>query len=157
MADSGPIRTYKEVIEYFETLCNSHLAIKQFQTGQISDIDVQTETLTPTQYPLVFLIYRNGSIDGGGKTSFDFTLLVCDIAKDRTNLEVNRLSQCHDILQDLIAKIVLTSWKEVEMTVDTPIITTPFVERFNNRLSGWGAEITVTVKAPLNLCFAAFE
>lgn len=157
MADSGPITTYKDVIQYFETLCNSHMAVKQFQSGTISDIDVQTNALTPTQYPLVFLVHRNGEIDRDGKTSFDFTLMVMEISKDRENLEVNRLSSTHDILQDLIAKIVLTSYKEVDMNVETPILTTPFVERFNNSLTGWAAEITVTIKAPLNLCLAAFE
>jgi hypothetical protein len=43
------------------------------------------------------------------------------------------------------------------MTVVRPIPTTPFVERFNNNLTGWAAEIDVIVKAPLNLCEAAFE
>jgi hypothetical protein len=43
------------------------------------------------------------------------------------------------------------------LVVNTPIPTTPFVERFNNNLTGWAAEITVIVKSPLNLCEAAFE
>ena len=160
MANSGPIRTYKEVIQFFENLCNSHLAIQQFQSGTISDIDVQTKDLPITKYPLVFLVHRGGSIerDGGSSiTTFDFTLMVMDISKDRENLEVARLSDTHDILMDLISKIALTTWDEVQLSIDFPVLTTPFVERFNNRLTGWGAEISVDLKAPLNLCYAAFE
>jgi hypothetical protein len=157
LPNSGPIRTYKEVVNYFNSLAMSHMAVHQFQSGVISDIDVQTNTQTPTEYPLVFLVHRGGEIDGGGKTTFSFSLMVMDISKDQEGLEVNRLSDCHDILQDLISRIVLTSWETVQMTVVRPIPTTPFVERFNNNLTGWAAEIDVIVKSPLNLCEAAFE
>jgi hypothetical protein len=157
MSNSGPIKSYKEVVNYFQTIAESHLAVKQFQSGVISDIDVQTNTDSPTRYPLVFLIHRSGSIDRDGKTVFRFSLMVMDIAKNQESLEVNRLSDCHDILMDLISKVILTSWKEVDMNLSTPIPTTPFVERFNNNLTGWAAEIDVTVKSPLNLCEAAFN
>jgi hypothetical protein len=123
----------------------------------ISDIDVQTNLQTPTKYPLVFLVHRGGTIGTGGKTTFSFTLMVMDIAKNQEPLEVNRLSDCHDILQDLISRIQLTSWDSVEIVLAMPVITTPFVERFNNNLSGWAAEINVIVKSPLNLCEAAFN
>jgi hypothetical protein len=83
--------------------------------------------------------------------------MVMDIAKNQEPLEVNRLSDCHDILQDLISRIMLTSWESVEIVLDMPVVTTPFVERFNNNLSGWAAEINVIVKSPLNLCEAAFN
>lgn len=157
LPNSGPIRTYKDVVNYFNSLAMSHMAVHQFQSGVISDIDVQTNTQTPTEYPLVFLVHRGGEIDGGGKTTFSFTLMVMDISKDQEGLEVNRLSDCHDILQDLISRIYLTAWDTVQMVVLTPIPTTPFVERFNNNLTGWAAEIDVIVKSPLNLCEAAFE
>lgn len=154
---SGPIKNYKDVVNYFEKLAKSHMAVKQFQSGVISDVDVQTQDLSPTRYPYVFLVHRGGLIDSGGKTTFSFTLIVMDIAKNNEELEVNRLSDCHEILQDLISKIMLTDWNMVQMTIETPIPTTPFVERFNNNLSGWAAEIDVVIKAPLNLCEAAFE
>lgn len=154
---SGPIKNYKEVVGYFEKLSMSHMAVNQFQSGMISDVDVQTQDLSPTRYPYVFLVHRGGTIDSGGKTTFSFSLIVMDIAKNTEELEVNRLSDCHDILQDLISKIMLTDWNEVQMNITTPIMTTPFVERFNSNLSGWAAEVDVIIKAPLNLCEAAFK
>lgn len=157
LANSGPVRSYKEVIQYFNNLAMSHIGVEQFSTGMISDIDVQTNAQTPVKYPLVFLVHRGGAIYTKGKTTFSFTLMVMDIAKNQEGLEVNRLSDCHDILQDLISRIMLTSWETVEIMLDTPVITTPFVERFNNNLSGWAAEINVIVKSPLNLCEAAFN
>ena len=157
LANSGPVRSYKEVVNYFNTLAMSHMGVEQFSTGMISDIDVQTNLQTPTKYPLVFLVHRGGTIQTKGKTTFSFTLMVMDIAKNQEPLEVNRLSDCHDIMQDLISRIMLTSWETVEIVLDMPVVTTPFVERFNNNLSGWAAEISVIVKSPLNLCEAAFD
>lgn len=151
------IKSYKEVINYFEKICNSHMSIHQFQSGMFSDIDVQTNNLEPTQYPLVFLVHRAGSIEGNGKQVFSFTLLVMDISTDQEDLETNRLSDTHDILQDIISKVILTSATEVDINLSLPIATTPFVERYNNKLTGWAAEIDVEVKSPLNLCYSAFN
>ena len=157
ISNSGPIKTYKDVVNYFETLSLSHMAVHQFSSGTFSDIDVQTDTKSPTRYPLVFLVHRAGEIDGGGRLTFRFTLIVADISKDKESLEVNRLSDTHLILQDIISMCVLNSWETVQMEIQTPIETTPFVERFNNSLTGWAAEIDVVIKSPLNLCEAAFE
>lgn len=153
----GPIKTYKEVIEFFETLCSQHLAVKQFFHGTISDIDVQVESLPVTQYPLVFMVHDGGSIHRDGLITFDFDLMVMDIAKDRADREVNVLTETHSILMDILSKILLTNWEEIDMDIETPIQVQSFVERFNNRLSGWTAGITIELRVPLNLCYAAFE
>jgi len=154
--NSGPITNYKQLIEYFRTICGEHLAIEQFTSGRFEDIDVPTNTQSPIGYPLAFLIYDNGEINSN-MVSFDFTLIIADISKDRETLEVNRLSQTHDILMDIISKFNLTLFDEVEARIQLPIITTPFIERFNNKLTGWAAEVTIELMSGLDLCNAGFE
>jgi hypothetical protein len=61
------------------------------------------------------------------------------------------------IMQDIFSKIILTSPSEVDWDVETPINITPFVEKFNNNLAGWTAEINVLLMSPFNLCDAAFN
>jgi hypothetical protein len=61
------------------------------------------------------------------------------------------------IMQDIMSKIVLSSEQNVEFTIETPISVVPFVERFNNNLAGWTAEIDVVLKSPFDICSAAFE
>ena len=51
----------------------------------------------------------------------------------------------------------MTTWSEVDIELETPIVIQPFVESYNNNLAGWTAEINVIVKSPFNLCDAAFE
>jgi hypothetical protein len=60
------------------------------------------------------------------------------------------------ILQDLISRIRQTTWNEVEVFLEVPVTCRPFMESFNNNLTGWSAEIVLEVKNPFNNCDAAF-
>jgi hypothetical protein len=157
LANSGPIKTYKEFIEYFENLCASHIGIEQFGVGELSDIDVQTNSKTPVKYPLVFLVPQQSSMDRNGKMILGFSLIVADIAKNHEDLKVNTHNNTLMIMQDLFSRIVLTDWETVDINLETPVNIVPFVERFNNNLAGWTAEINVELKSPFDLCAAPFE
>ncbi len=157
MNPSGPIKTYKELINYFESLSLSQLSVKQFGVGELSDIDVQTNTETPTKYPLVFMIPQPSTMDRFGKLILGFSFIVADIAKNQEDLAVNTHNNTLMIMQDIFSKIILSSEKDVQFTIETPIGIVPFVERFNNNLAGWTAEINVEVTSPFDLCSAAFD
>lgn len=157
LPNSGPIKTYKELITYFETLCSQHIAIKQFAVGELSDIDVQTNTKTPVKYPLVFMVPQVSSLDKNGKMILGFSLIVADIAKNQEDLVTDTHNETLMIMQDLFSRILLTDWKAVEINLQTPINIVPFVERFNNNLAGWTAEINIEMKTPFDLCAAAFN
>ena len=60
-------------------------------------------------------------------------------------------------MQDIFSKIIMTTWSEVDIELETPINIVPFVEAYNNNLAGWSAEINVIIKSPFNLCDAAFN
>jgi hypothetical protein len=157
LPNSGPIKTYKELIEYFQSLAMSHMGVNQFQVGEISDIDVQTNTKTPTQYPMVFMVPQMSTLDRGGLATFGFSLIVADIAKNDMDLQVNTHNSTLMIMQDLFSRIVLTNYDQVDINIQTPVNIIPFQERFNNNLTGWTAEINVEMKSPFYLCQAAFE
>jgi hypothetical protein len=157
MNPSGPIKTYKELINYFESLSLSQLSVKQFGVGELSDIDVQTNTETPTKYPLVFMIPQPSTMDRFGKLILGFSFIVADIAKNQEDLAVNTHNNTLMIMQDIFSKIILSSEKDVQFTIETPINFVPFVERFNNNLAGWTAEINVEVTSPFDICSAAFD
>lgn len=157
MANSGPIKTYKQCVNYFEQLAMSHEAVHQFQVGELSDVDVQSNVDNPTQYPLVFMIPQISTMDRFGALTLGFSLIVADIAKNQEDLEVNTHNNTLMIMQDLLSKIVLTSETEVSITLQNPVNVVPFVERFNNNLAGWTAEINVVLKSPYNLCAAPFS
>lgn len=157
MPNPAPIATYKELVELFRSICTSQLAVKQFQVGQISDIDIQNVDNTFVRFPLVFMVPSTSQMDRFGKVLFGFSFLVLDIVKDNEEqLTIDTHNNTFMIMQDLFSKFIMTDWATVGAKVETPIILNPFQERFNNNLAGWSAEISVEIQSPFNLCDAAF-
>jgi hypothetical protein len=149
--------TYKQLIEAFEQICLSQLSVKHFQVGEMSDVDIQTNTETFQRYPFVFLIPRASSMDRFGKMVLGFSLIVADIAKNEEDLQRNTHNTTLMIMQDIFSKIIMTPASQVDWDVETPIRMVPFVEKYNNNLAGWTAEINVLMISPFNLCDAAFN
>jgi len=154
---SGPLTSFKSVVEYFRELSLSHLNVKQFTFGQLSDLDVETNKQNPTKYPLVMLIPRRADLDAFGKVEFSFALSVQDITNYDLEVEEDQLNTTFMILQDLLSRIRMATWDNVEVFLEVPVVARPFVESFNNNLAGWSAEIVVEIKAPFDNCNAAFN
>lgn len=152
-----PISTYKQVTEFFRGLCSSHLLVKSFSVGDPSDIDVETNLEPYQRFPLVFLVPQQSSFDRGGKLTFNFTMVVADIAENDEELQINTINNCLMILQDIASRIIQTTWSEEGLVLETPINFTPWTEKFNNNLSGVSAEIAVVLKSPFNNCDSAFR
>ncbi|MFZ9876129.1 MAG: hypothetical protein ACO3EY_03620 [Candidatus Nanopelagicales bacterium] len=104
----------------------------------------------------MMLIPRRADIDAGGKVEFSFALSVQDITTLDLNVKEDQLNTTFMILQDLLSRIRQTTWEEVEVYLETPVVCRPFVESFNNQLTGWSAEVVFEVKNPFDNCDAAF-
>ena len=149
--------SYKQVIDLFREISLSQIAVKQFQVGLPSDLDVETDQ-TFQRFPVVFMTPEISTMDRFGKLLLGFTFTVADIAKDNNeDLQINRYNSTMMIMQDIFSKIIMTDWNSVGIKLETPINIIPFQEKANNNLTGWAAEINVEVKSPFNLCDAAFE
>jgi hypothetical protein len=150
-------KTYKELIQSFKEICLNQMAVKHFQVGELSDVDIQTNIYPFQRYPFVFLIPRPSSMDRYGKMLLGFTLIVADIAVNEEDLQVNTHNTTLMIIQDIFSKIIMSPASELDWDVQTPVRISPFVEKFNNNLAGWSAEINVQINSPFNLCDAAFN
>jgi hypothetical protein len=150
--------SYKQVVELLQSISLSQMAVKQFQVGMPSDIDIETDVHTFQRFPLVFLVPRTSQMDRFGKMVLGFDMVVCDIAKDNVeDLQINTYNNTLLIGQDILSKVIMTDWNTVGIEIQTPINFTPFQEKFNNNLTGWTWNLNVIVKSPFNLCDAAFE
>ena len=154
---AAPTQTYKLLVELFQSICLSHMAVKQFQVGQLSDLDIQNFEHTFQRFPICFMIPQPSTMDRFGKLTLGFTFIVADIAVNEEDLQINTHNSTLMIMQDIFSKIIMTTWSEVDIELETPININPFVEAYNNNLAGWSAEINVIIKSPFNLCDAAFN
>lgn len=151
------LSTYKTLVDKLEEIVNSHIAVKHFQVGQLSDLDVQTNTDPFQRFPVVFFIPEASTMDRYGKTTFGFRMIVADIAENQEDLQVNTHNSTFMIVQDLLSKFVMTTWGQLEVEIDTPVTIEPFVEKYNNNLAGWTVTLDLTIKSSFDLCNAAFE
>ncbi len=149
---SGPISSFKSLVEYLRSLSLSHLQVKQFTFGQESDLDVESNKQHPTKYPLVGLVPTRADFDEGGAVEFSFTLSVQDISVNDLDIEEDTLNTTFMILQDLLSRIRQTTWAEVDVAVELPIACYPFVEARQNNLCGWSSTVVFIVNNPFNNC-----
>ncbi len=156
MSTTNPI-SYKQFVETFGALCLSHQSVMHFQVGQPSDIDMQTNDETFQRYPFCFLVPENAEMDRFGKFVLTFTFVVADIAVNEEDLQVNTHNNCLMIMQDIFSKVIMSPGADIPYEIQTPIASiTPFVEAYNNNLTGWAAIFDVQINSPFNLCDAAF-
>jgi hypothetical protein len=153
---ANPIINYKETIEFFRTLCLSHLGVKSFGVGDVTDVDIQSNTEPFQRYPRVHLIPRRSSMDRYGKVTLGFTFVFADIAANQEDLQINTVNNCFMIAQDIFSRIIMTGYGSTDLEVQTPISFIPFMESQNNNLAGITAEVNVILKSPFNNCNAAF-
>jgi hypothetical protein len=103
------------------------------------------------------MVPQLSTMDRFGKLTLGFDIICADIAKNQEDLQINTHNNTLMILQDIFSKIIMTDWATVGIEVETPIVINPFVEKFNNNLAGWTANVNIIVKSPFNLCDAAFN
>lgn len=143
--------TYLNVINSLRKAIESHPGVKTFRVGPPSTIEMPDNTKPEIKYPYCHLVPQP-SVINNGSTLFDFDLIVMDLAKDKIALEERTQSAMLEITRDIIAKYTLTAWDTYRFNMMMPITTTPFVEKFQNSVSGWTSQIQIEAITPLNNC-----
>lgn len=151
---------YFNVLDYFKTIMTSHPGIKIVSYGELDDLDQK-------QFPMYPLANVN-IVDvrfSENTTLFNIQLLVADKGENKSNEsdEYNRqtigffgvdddasiFNNTLGILNDLTS---YTQRSVQGLEIDSEIVCTPFVDRFNNGLCGWVTDFTLTVHNNRDIC-----
>ena len=151
--------TFKNVIDLFESIVSKHFQLKTFQTGELSEVDVNK--LNQQDFPLLFLEPNNTTIDIRTLNYSVDIYILTQVLDDGTSTD-DSYSQTLLIMQDVVAEFrqILSSSSFVpdsdkhEYIIDLPITCEPFTERFANLLTGWNTTINIEVSNTNNLCIA---
>ena len=141
------MRSYKEVVEIFETAANNHLAIKSFASGPLSYLDSNSQNI---RYPFVFLrpITSVGFINNVRTLTFELYSLDQPKVSNENALQV--MSNTELYLYDIGAYIRVGTEQQTmdfEMTQLNPVN-----EAFQDRVYGWVATINYTEPAVYDYC-----
>jgi hypothetical protein len=147
------MKTYKQVVETFQSASEAHLAIKTFAEGALDYLDASSQNV---KYPYIFLrpiaspginLNENGI---SGTRSLTFEMFSLDVPKlsDASPLKIK--SDTEQYIYDLIAYINLGSAQQTEWCTLQGIL--PVDEAFNDRAYGWVATVTYNDSYVLDYC-----
>lgn len=147
------MKTFKDIVDIFQTACNAHAAVNTFYWGTLDKLDSTSQNV---QYSYVFLrpMTSTGILtsDNGqsGTRSLSFELYSLDVPKLTESDYLQVMSDTEIIIYDLISYFNLGAMQQTSMiTLDT---ITPVNEAFNDRVYGWVANITYVEQAILDYC-----
>lgn len=145
--------TYYEITELlYNTFTDSRVNFSTITHGSIEDVDLARQTI----FPLAHVTPSSATL--GDKTiSYSMNIAALDIVdfnKDDLREETNPYygtDNKMDVLSDLAvrvqiaADIIRRKLSDRNITIDSNITMTPFVDRFENLLAGWEATFTITI------------
>ena len=157
MATDNTQRGFYLVVDAVKNELINNQSIKTMTFGDLSDIDLQKQTMFPLAHMIV------DSVTHAEKTmQFSFTILTMDQI-DTTKEYVNDLflgnSNTHDILntQLSVSNRLVTRLRKGQLYEDGYQLVgdatcEPFFDRFENVLAGWATTFTVEIFNDLDYC-----
>jgi len=138
------MKTYNQVISFFNSIANAHYFIKSFGNGW----DTEADLLKNNTYPYLHVTPLANTIDEN-TTSFRVGIVVCDLVKeDESNLN-EVLSDTNQTIKDIV-KILRNENNEYGI-LESPSCT-PFRDKYADLVAGWQCEMTVEVNFDNNYC-----
>ena len=147
--------TYKELVDSIKATVDSHLILRDFGYGALTDIKTVDDG-ERIDYPYAFLNPTQSSRTGQSIT-YRFNLIVMDVVQeDPTNGFANYLSvqsACQQYVDDILASLRFSKpYKDLDLTLNVNL--TPFKERFQDTVAGMTATLEIEIPNALNNCIA---
>ena len=145
--------TYRQMVETFETIATNNYEIHSFNSGSLSDVDLEKYDLS--KFPIMYLEPEPVSVDAQTMT-YSFTVIIADqIQEDMADID-DAYSHTLLLLKDVIANfrqaIQTSSWADQTTALELPIALSPFTSRFANMLTGWAGTFNIVCQNENNLC-----
>lgn len=159
----------KTFTDDFRVLSDYHKQIQSFGFGKMDEftywnemrLKEYNEHYNSPYYPYFFVVPQD-VIQKFGFMEYKFTFVVSDIIQRDLANQVDVLSDTLQIMDDILGQFRLSvtdslgNFNELYY-LNTPITCVPFLEKYDDLLGGWVAEVTIEVETPLDRCDAPFE
>ncbi len=144
--------TLNQLYDLFRSIGASNLFIQTTTIGDIFEVD-----LVETKYPLLHVGTGSATYDTNNLT-YSFQLLVMDLVKKDESNEEEVLSDMLQVIGDVLSVLLnsdydndFVDFRHV-IQVQQNISCEPFTERFDNEVTGWTANVNITVAFDASAC-----
>ena len=144
------VQSYNALIDRFKAFASGHFILKTFSHGQIDTADLEKFT----EYPFMHVVPSNVTYSKGTKT-FSFQIVLADLPRDKTDkveFQKEVLSDLQRIAEDLVAEITNHRVLFGDLITVQNVSLEPFLEEFNNTLTGWTVSLDLLVPYYWDAC-----
>ena len=160
---------FKTFTDDFRVLADYHKQIQSFGVGKLDEftywnemrLKEYNEHFNSPYYPYLFVI-PGDVVNKFGFMEYTFKIIISDIIQRDLSNQIDVLSDTNQILDDIVGQFRLSvteslgNFNELYYLDDT-IVAMPFLEKYDDLLGGWAADLTIKVMTPLDRCDAAFN
>ena len=138
-------KTFNNALKLFRDIGGSHMLIHSTTVGDIYDLDLEKAT----EFPLLHVNPLNVQMNDTTMV-MNFQLFICDIVTANNQTEEDVLSDTLLIMTDIVSLLRSETYEGFYTEGDYTL--EPFVERFDNSLSGWTVNIPIVVDNDFQSC-----
>ena len=159
---TAKLKTFRGFVKDLKKIYEKHQQLKDFGFGFIEDVTFKNIGDTVTQYPYLFVIPDNSTVDDNFLI-YKMRLIVMDRVVNYTDENMlDIMSDTNQILQDVISQFFLSYTAERgdytwTYDIDLPVDLQPFADKFDDYVAGWFATITITLGQGMDRCDAPFD
>jgi hypothetical protein len=159
----------KTFTDDFRVLSEYHKQIQSFGFGDMDDfiywnemrLKENNDHYNSPYYPYFYVVPQDVT-QKFGFMEYKFTFITSDIIQRDLSNQNDVLSDTLQIMDDILGQFRLSVTESLGnfnelFYLDTPITCTPFLEKYDDLLGGWTADVTIKVMIPLDRCDAAFN
>ena len=151
------IRSYYKISELLESSLLSNNITKTVTIGDVSEVDLGKQTIFPLAHFIV-----NSVVSTQQTLVYNITVLVMDIKDTSKYKEVDKFRKNTDeqdilntqlgVLNLLIQKLRFGDFSTQGYKLTNDPSCEPFVDRFENNLAGWNADLNIEIPNDQNIC-----
>ena len=144
--------TLNMLYEIFRDLGTSNLFIQTTSIGDIFEIE-----LNEVAYPLMH-VSTNTATYTLSELTYNFQLIFMDLVKKDESNEEEVLSDMLQVAGDILSALKNSDFSNdfehfrYDIRINEEINCEPFTERFDSQVSGWTADISITVSFDASAC-----
>ena len=151
------IRSYYKISELLESSLLSNNITKTVTIGDVTEVDLGKQTIFPLAHFIV-----NSVVSTQQTLVYNITVLVMDIKDTSKYKEVDKFRKNTDeqdilntqlgVLNLLIQKLRFGDLATQGYKLTNDPSCEPFVDRFENNLAGWNADLNIEIPNDQNIC-----
>lgn len=145
--------SYYKLLDTLKAQLNATNLINTVTDGQISDVDLDKQTL----FPLAHIIVNSATIEGKLQR-FNVSILAMDIldGKEKYDVEPSIMNAMLQSLNRVYEVMTRGDLNPDYIMIDGAPTLEPFTDRFENKLAGWAMTFDVIMMSEMTVCDTGF-